>query len=382
MDILKSRAWAEIDLAAITHNFREFRQLADRQADGSRIRIMGVVKADAYGHGAIPVSRALMDAGANCLGVATLDEAIALRGAGLSGPILILGTTVPWRAGEVVQHGLAQTVYDEALLAALAMAADKSGKDARIHVKVETGMTRLGVPWPQAADFIRRVDRTGGIRLEGIFSHLATADERENPFAELQFDRFRQVLSALESGLRSRPIRHICNSAAAIHFPDMHLDMIRPGISLYGYLASSTVDPRKVTLKPALSFKTRIEQLHFIEPGVGISYGQHFVARRKSTIATLSVGYGDGYSRSLSGKAEVLIHGHRVPLVGNICMDHCMADVTDLAVPVSPGDEVVLIGQQGGQAITADELAAKLGTIAYEVTCMISGRVPRIYLNN
>jgi len=160
----------------------------------------------------------------------------------------------------------------------------------------------------------------------------------------------------------------------------MHLDMIRPGISLYGYLASSSVNPHMVSLKPALSFKTRVEQLHRVEAGASISYGQHFIAGRESTIATLSVGYGDGYSRLLSGKASVLIHGKFFPLVGSICMDHCMADVTDMAQPISPGDEVVLIGQQDGQTITANDLATQMGTISYEVTCMISGRVPRILL--
>ena len=307
MDPLKSRAWAEVDLNAIRHNFREFRRLADQSASISPVQVMGVVKADAYGHSAVPVARALLAEGAESLGVATLDEAVDLRMSDIVAPILILGTTVPWRAEEVVRHDLIQTVYDDALLKALAAEAEKAGRPARVHVKIETGMTRLGLPWMQAAPFIRMADRMPGIRLEGIFSHLATADDRENPFAELQFDRFRQVLSELETQLRSRPIRHICNSAAAIHFPEMHLDMIRPGISLYGYLASGTVDPKVVSLKPALSFKTRVEQLHRVEPGASISYGQHFVTTRESSIATLSVGYGDGYSRLLSGKAHVLI---------------------------------------------------------------------------
>jgi alanine racemase len=366
----------EVNLDAIGHNVQQFL----RHLPGGT-RIMAVVKADAYGHGAVPVARAALEAGATYLGVAFVDEGVELRQAGIEAPILVLGYTPPQAAEYAIRHGLTLTVFSRESLEAADRAAARLNVPARVHVKVDTGMGRLGIKPHEAHDFIRLVLQCRSVELEGLFTHFATADERDKSYALYQERSFARLVEDLErQGIRI-PLVHIANSAGAIELPDRVYDMVRLGISMYGYYPSAEVDRSVVDLKPALSFKTRVVHLHRPAKGTGISYGKTYSARGDEWIAVIPVGYADGFSRLLSGQGFALINGKRVPVVGRVCMDQMMLDVTR-ALPVNIGDEVVLYGRQGEEEITVDEVADLLGTIHYEVTCMLSHRIPRIYLKN
>jgi alanine racemase len=343
---------------------------------------MGVVKANAYGHGAIEISRALLDSGADYLAVASLDEAIELRRATITSPLLILGYVNPSRVEEILKYDLTQTVYEESLANALSDAAVKSGKRVRIHVKIDTGMTRIGVNLNEAKNFILKIAKLPNIELEGMFTHLATADESDGSYTHMQFERYLCLAEELKHNGLEIPIKHVCNSAGAINYPHMHLDMIRPGISLYGCYPSAEVSRDKIDLKPVMSLKTEVIRVNEVQPGVRISYGGIFTTKRKSRIATLPVGYADGFNRTLTGKASVLINGQYAPIVGKICMDQCMADITDLSDRVRIGDEVVLFGKQKENEILTDDLASSIGTINYEITCNVARRIPRYYIKD
>lgn len=366
--------WAEVNLDHIAHNVREFRRILPAQT-----RIMGTVKADGYGHGAVQVARQVLAAGSDYLAVACVEEGAELRRAGIEAPVLVLGFTPPAAADEVVRWNLTQTVFQTELVDALAEAAAALGKKARVHVKVDTGMGRIGLQAEEAADFISAVQDRKGIELEGVFSHFATADEANKTYAQGQIVRWKKLLAELEKRRIRIPLRHIANSAAAIEYPDMAYDMVRIGISLYGLYPSKEVNRSKVQLRQALRFITRVVHLKTLPRGAGVSYGAARVQREQAVIATLPVGYGDGYSRRLSGKAEVLIRGKRAPVIGRICMDQCMVDVTGIE-GVSLGDEAVLYGGQGNDCISLDEVAGWAGTISYEISCGLGKRVPRKYV--
>jgi alanine racemase len=344
------------------------------------MKVMAVVKADAYGHGSVHVAREALRQKVDYLGVAILDEAIELRQAGIQAPILVLGYTPPAAVSLAEQYGVTLAVYSDEVLEAIARLGN-AGKRVKVHIKVDTGMGRLGVLPEQAVAFIERALQTPGAAVEGLFTHYACADERDKTYTREQFARFRRIVDTLSEKQISFPYIHAGNSAAAIDTPELSYNMVRLGISMYGLYPSAEVNRQKIDLQPVMSFKTSVVRVLTLPENSGISYGATYRTKGEEQIATLSVGYADGYSRRLSGRAHVLIHGQKAPVVGTICMDTCMINVTGIS-GVKPGDEVVLFGRQHGEVITADELAAALGTIHYEVTCMVSRRVPRVYLQD
>ncbi len=369
-------AWAEIDLAAIVHNLHELRRVTKPGT-----RLMAVVKANAYGHGAVPVSKTVLAAGADYLGVAILEEAQELRSAGISAPILILGFNPAEQALEAVKLDLAQTVSSLEGAEAISRAAVTLGKTTKVHVKIDTGMGRLGfLTGFDTAPEILKIARLPGIEVEGLFTHLAAADSVDKKYTYEQYEKFMEIDARLKKLGLHIPVKHAANSAAVIDLPDLHLEMVRPGVSIYGLYPSGEVDRNKVDLIPALSLKAKAVHVKTVPAGTSISYGRTFITTRETTVATIPVGYADGYTRLFSRKARVIIHGQQVPVLGTICMDQFMVDVSEVPA-VKIGDEVVLLGQQGEEKITADELAGLIGTINYEIVCMISARVPRVYVN-
>lgn len=376
MDYKLNRAWAEINLDNIAHNVKEL-----RRATSSKAEVMGVVKADAYGHGVKEVVRTLVDNGVTRLAVAILDEALQLRNNGVSVPILVLGYTDPVRADEIITHDIIQTVFSQDLAEALSAASIRLGRKVKVHIKIDTGMTRIGfMPGHGALQDVVGISKLPGIIIEGIYTHFASADESDKSYTWMQFERFMSFYCELARNGVQIPLKHVCNSAGLIEFPEMHLDMVRPGIALYGLHPSGKADMAKIALKPAMTLKTNVVRVKEVEKGTCISYGRTFTTKRPGRIVTLPVGYADGYSRLLSGRGKVLIGGEAVPVVGRICMDQCMADVTDLAFDVETGDEAVLFGRQGEREIPVEEVAGWMGTINYELVCIVSKRVPRVYL--
>lgn len=368
-------AWAEIDLGAIAHNLREIRRITQPQA-----RIMAVVKANAYGHGAVPVSQVALQNGVSYLGVAMLDEALELRRAGIDAPILILGYTPKEQAEEAVRHNVTQTIYTLEMARFVSEVGEKLRQRAKVHIKIDTGMTRLGfLPGAETVEKIKEIAALPGLSVEGIFTHFAVSDIRDKAFTRQQFKLFTDMCAVLEREGVKIPIKHAANTGAIIDMPETHLDMVRLGISLYGLYPSPEVDRAKVSLKPALSLKAGISHLKEVPRGVTVSYGRTYTTQEKTMIATIPIGYADGYSRLLSSKAHVLIRGTRAPVAGVICMDQFMVDVGHIP-DVAATDEVVLIGRQGDDCISADELAQLLGTINYEIVCMLSERIPRVYI--
>ena len=381
--------WAEIDLEAIAHNVCELRRCADPKA-----QVMAVVKANGYGHGAVEVARTALANGAEWLGVARLPEAIALRKAGFSAPILVFGYTPPAEAGCLIDFDLRQSVYSLAASQAYSAAAAARGKRIRVHLKVDTGMGRLGLV-PAAlrgasdgdaagSEFIREVAAIAGlpgIEAEGIFTHFAASDSADKSYANRQLALFLDLLQTLRAhGLEFR-LRHAANSAAVIELPESHLDLVRPGIALYGLKPSEEVNLAGISLQPAMALKTRIIHLKTVPAGTSISYGMTHRTSSPTVIATIPVGYADGYRRLLSSRGQMLVHGRRVPVVGRVCMDLTMLDVG--AVPdVQMEDEVVIFGRQGNECLSADDLARELGTINYEIVCDLTARVPRVYQGN
>lgn len=368
--------WAEIDLEAIGHNLSEVRRLV-----GSR-KIMAVVKANAYGHGALEVGRACLSQGADRLAVAFLEEALLLRRGGIDCPLMILGWTAPEDYGRALENDIILSLYNLDEARKLNQLAQSSGKKATVHLKVDTGMSRLGlVPSEKSLEIALEIMALENIIVEGIFTHFSKADEADKTYSYWQLERFLAFTEKIEKRAGKKiPIKHAANSAAIIDLPESHLDMVRPGIMLYGLKPSDEVDLAKVDLWPALSLKAKVSRVEKFPAGTRVSYGGTFVTQRETVIATLPLGYADGYSRLLSGKAQVLFGDSRFPVIGRICMDQCMVDVTSGPV-VHVGDEFIIIGKGKNDSITVDEIANILGTINYEVVCMISGRVPRIYIN-
>jgi len=362
--------WAEINLQAIAKNIRLFRKII-----GPKTLLLAVVKADGYGHGAKMVSNAALKNGADQLGVALVEEGAALREAGITAPIQILGEIPDSAAALVINHNLIPTVCSLRAAESLSKAASQTGVVVRAQIKVDTGMNRLGFFPEEVLPFLKRVRELPNLEIEGIFTHFAMADRPESLYTVKQFNKFKDLFSSLPD--RSL-LKHAANSAATILFPETHLDMVRIGISLYGLHASSATKT-KATLFPALQLKTKISSVKKLGTGEGVSYGLTYKASRPTKIALLPLGYGDGYTRLLSNKSQVLIRGRRFPVAGTICMDQLMVDVGQS--DIKPGEEAVLIGKQGNQEITVDEIAGILGTINYEVVCMINKRVPRIYIS-
>lgn len=365
--------WAEIDLDAIEHNISQFRKIIP-----TKTKILCAVKANAYGHGAVPVAKAALEAGADYLAVAFLDEAIELRNSGIEAPILVLGYVPPHALPRAIAERVILTIPDESYFDQIEMVANQLRQRVNCHVKVDTGMSRLGLMPADVPSLIKRVNHSKFVEIEGVFTHFATADERDKGYYEKQYRIFEHLVTQLQSSGFDIPIIHASNSAATIEYPNRSFDMIRLGIGLYGFYPSEEVRKTSVDLKPAMSLHSRVSMVKKVPKGTGISYGKTYITSGDEWIATIPIGYADGILRSLSNRAQVLLHGTRVPIVGRICMDQFMVNV-DAVQPVQVGDEVVIYGKQGKEEITVEELARWMNTIQYEVTCMLDRRVPRIY---
>jgi alanine racemase len=312
-----------------------------------------------------------------------LDEAIQLRRNGISVPILILGYTDPIRANEIIENDVTQSVFSHELAQALSKEAVKQGKKVKIHIKIDTGMSRIGfLPGYSAVKNVIEINQLPNIIIEGLFTHFATADEKDREYTLTQFERFMSICSELQRIGIHIPVKHCANSGGIIEYPEMHLDMVRPGIILYGMYPSEDVDKTKIHLKSAMTLKANVILVKDIEKNTSISYGRIFTTNETSRIATIPIGYADGYSRMLSNKGKVLIHGQYAPVVGRICMDQCMIDVTKLKYDIKVGDEVVLIGAQGDNLITTEDVAQSIGMINYELVCNVGKRIPRAFIQD
>lgn len=363
-------AWVVVDLDAIQHNVRLLRRRAPGQA------FFAVVKADGYGHGAVAVARAALAAGAERLAVYTCDEGVLLRRAGLRAPILVMGYAQPSEARTFVEHDLTATVVSVQQALALSAAAQSAGRRVPVHLKLDTGMGRAGVEPSAVATLAQRIASLAPLDLEGLYTHLATADEADPTYVRQQLAAFRWALDELERAGLSVRLRHAANSAATLAWPEAHFDAVRCGIAMYGLQPSRACsDP---ALRPALSLRATIVRLFDLQPGQSAGYGRTFIAQRPTRLALVTIGYGDGLSRALSNRGQALVRGHPVPIVGRVSMDQCTLDVTD-EPEVALGDEVVFIGRQGEAEITADAVAALLGTINYEVVTALAPRLPRLY---
>ena len=363
---------ATIDLAALVHNLNQIRKLLSEP-----LEIIAVVKADAYGHGAVPVARTLCQAGVQRLGVATVEEGLALRQAGLNAPILVLGAMLADQLEEAAANRLTPVLHDRESLSQTAAWAERRHVRMAVHVKIDTGMGRLGFrpeDLPAVAD---HQAWKGPLQLEGLMGHLADADGGNPSFTNTQLKTFQRAVAVLKARGLEAPLRHIANSAAIIRFPASHGTAVRPGIMLYGYHTLPARVPAP-DLKPVLSLTVPIVHIHEIRKGESVSYNRTFVAKRRSRIAVLPLGYADGYNRSLSNRGSVLIDGARAPVVGRVCMDMTMVDVTNIP-QASPGTEAAVIGRQGKLEITAADIAAWQRTIPYEVLCGLGPRVRRVY---
>jgi alanine racemase len=362
--------WLEVDLEAIAHNVRRVVDIV-----GPEAQVLAVLKADGYGHGAVRIARTALNNGAACLGVASISEGALLREAGIAAPILVLGYTPAWQARELVLNRLSATVFDLDVARALSRAAGELDSQVQVHVKVDTGMGRLGLLAGEVVPFVLDLKDLPALILEGIFTHFSVADSNPD-YTRLQIDRFRQVLAALSEVGVEFPLVHAANSAAILSLPESHFRLVRLGIAMYGLHPSAQVRCPP-NFRPALAFKTQVAQVKTLPPGSYVSYGNTYQTTGEQQIAVLPVGYADGFRRAPRHWGEVLVRGQRAPIVGRVCMDQTMIDVT--AIPhVRQGDEVVLIGGQGGECITAEDVAERLGTINYEVVSEILARVPRV----
>ena len=370
-----NRVAAVVDLDAIYENLNE---LKSHIRPGTRV--CAVIKTDAYGHGAVPVAKWIRKL-ADFFAVATVEEGMELRKNGIWEPILILGHTPASLYREAIELGLRMNIYELSQAEAISNIAVSLGKTAYLHMKLETGMNRLGFsPDEESLQAAETMSRLPGVCLEGLFSHLARADEADKTDAYRQLNIFQKFDTALRARGVKIPIRHIGNSAAMIDLPEFSYDMMRAGIALYGMYPSEEVSMDQVLLKPALRLVSRVIFVKTIEVGESVGYGGTFTAKRKTTIATIGIGYGDGYPRKLSGKADVLLHGKRAPICGRVCMDQLMVDVTDIP-DVKEEDEAVLIGRDGNEVITVEELSALADTFNYEFVCDLGKRIPRIYIS-
>jgi alanine racemase len=366
-------AWIEVDLDAISYNYDTVRSIV-----GEDTRICSVVKADAYGHGVYEVARLLEQKGVDYFAIAMLDEGVDMRKSGISKPILIFSSLMPNQAYYVLRYNLTQTITSYAMAKDLSDEAVKQGKTAKIHVKVDTGMGRIGVNYRHAVNLVKSIIHLPNIEIEGIYTHYATSDSEDKNFTLEQWNRFNTILDHLKKEGINIPIAHAATSAAVIDLPFMKLDMVRIGLMMYGLYPRNSMRER-IELRPALTFKAKISFFKEIEERMSISYGQNYYAEKGEKIATLPIGYYDGFRRMLAGKVEVLVNGKRCPVVGNICMDHIMVNVTQCD-DVKEFDEAVIIGKQGNEEIPIDEIAEKLSTINYEVVSSFGKRLPRIYL--
>ena len=369
---LKRPAWIEIDLSALEKNYNFIRGRIDEQT-----KIAAVVKANAYGHGAVRIAKKLSQLGVEYFCVGSPDEGIELRKAGIKDPILVLAEVLPMQYTDIIKGNLIQTAACRETLEALNKAGIKAAEKIKVHLKVDTGMGRIGFFPEELAEIYHLARGLKNIKVEGIFSHLATADEEDKEFSYQQLQRFNTALKDVKSAGFKLPLLHIANSAAVIDLKNTFLDLVRPGIMIYGLLPSGELN-QEANLKPLLSFKTKVVQLRKLSAGSAVSYGSTYKTKSKEKLAILPIGYKDGYSRLLSNQGEVLIKGQRAPIRGKICMGQTIVSV-DQIDNVEVGDEVVLIGKQGNEEISASEIAKLCGTINYEIVCNLSERLEKFY---
>lgn len=376
MDVNIRPVWAEVNLDNIINNIREIKKNINGE------EIIAVVKANAYGHGAIDIAPILVENGADRLAVAMLSEALELREAGIKVPILILGYTDVTFAEMLINNDIEQTVYSLDYAKELSKKAEALGKIAKIHIAVDTGMGRIGfLPSKKSVEEVVEISKLHNLNITGVFTHFSNADEEDKSYAHNQINKFNLFIKDLEEREINLGIKHISNSASIIDIEDAHYNAIRPGIILYGYYPSEYINKEKLKLMPALSLKCQVIHVKELKKGEYIGYGRTFRTERDSVIATLPIGYADGYIRGLYKKANVIVNGKLAPVVGRICMDQCMVDITDVG-PVKVGDEVILLGEDNGLKNNADDMAKLLDTINYEILCMIGRRVPRVYIKN
>src|SRR3989339_1291653 len=366
--------WVEIDLNALKHNL-----LAIKKQVGQHVKIMGIVKADAYGHGDYEVSRVLLNNSVEMLGIAILEEGIMLREKGIESPLLILGGIFEEQIDDVIQYNLTPTAYDLKLADMLSKKANYFNKIVKVHVYVDTGMGSIGMKYNKAVEFVKSLEDMKNLFIDGIYTHCSCSDEKESECTNLQIKRFRDILAALDTLKVCIPLRHMANSGAILGYPESYFNMVRPGLSLYGLYPSEDIS-RDIGIRPVMSFKTRIIHIKDMESGDVVGYGRTYSITKPTRVATLPLGYDDGYNRLLSNQGNVIIKGRKSSIIGRVCMDQCFVDVTNIK-DVSVGDEVVLYGSQGQETIPIESIAKQLNTIPYEVTCSISKRVPRIYIN-
>jgi alanine racemase len=365
----------EIDLSALRHNLEQVKGFLSPTT-----RVMPIVKSDAYGHGIVPVSKELVRLGADLLGVANVWEGVALREAGISTPIVVLLGISEDECSEVVQNNLIPAVYDLDIAQKLSEEARKRNRVQRIHLKIDTGMGRLGIRTDELASFLNAIRILESLEVDGLFSHLSCAYKPGEEYSRYQLENFKKAVSEAKKLGLNLSSNHIANSAAIIKYKNAHLNMVRPGIVLYGSPPSLAMQ-NDIQLKPVMTFKSQIVQIKTLPPDTGISYGRTHITHKETRIAVLPVGYDNGYMRSLSNKGEVLIGGSRARILGTICMNMFMVDISDIP-DVQVNDEVVLLGRQMDEIITADEIAEKAGTISYEIYCALGSRNPRVYKAN
>jgi alanine racemase len=376
MQKLLGLTWTEVNLDAIAQNVKNIKKLI-----GEKKELMAVVKGNAYGHDILEISSVVLENGATRLAVARLEEAIFLRKAGITVPILVLGLTLKPQAEFLVSYDITPAVCEFEMIEKLSELAVQMNKRTKIHLKVDTGMGRIGIFPDDVLRFIKRIKALKNVEIEGIFTHFSVADEKDKVYTEEQFRKFIEILTILEKEGIKIPIKHVGNSAALLDLPHMWLDMVRPGLAIYGLYPSKEVK-KSINLIPAQQFKTKIVFIKELPRGESISYGRTYITKRRRRVASLPVGYADGYNRLLSNQGEVLVRGQRVPIIGRVCMDQCMIDVTNLT-QVEIGDEVVLWGRQGEEMITVEEIAQKIRTINYEIVHLPDKkRVAKLFIRN
>lgn len=376
MDRLIRPVWAEIDLDKIEYNMRNIKSLAKDK------EVIAVIKADGYGHGAVDIAPVVLESGASRLAVAVLSEAIELRKNSITSPIIILGYTAVDCADDLIKYEIEQTIYDLNYAKELSKKAIELGKKAKVHIAIDTGMGRIGfLPNNKSVEDILEISLLEGIDIVGSFTHFSTADEEDKEYTNKQFSILENFFNKIKSKGINIPLKHAANSAAIMDLPQTHLDGVRAGIVIYGYYPSNEVNKGVLSIKPALTLKTNVVHVKTLEKDLYVSYGRTFKTERETIVATLPIGYADGYSRALSGKGKVIINGKFANIIGRVCMDQCMIDVTDVG-EVKVGDEVILLGKEGKLKFNADDIAEIMGTINYEIICMLKQRVPRVYKKN
>lgn len=376
MEKIMRPVWAEINLDTIATNTKNIKKLiGDKE-------LIAIVKADCYGHGAVDVVPTLLENGASRLAVAMLTEAIELRENNINAPIVILGYTPLYLGEELINYDIEQTVYDLDYAKELSKIALSLNKKAKIHIAIDTGMGRIGfLPGDDTVKTINEVYNLEGLEVIGIYSHFSTSDEKDKSYANEQLFKFKKVMADLKALGIEIPLKHISNSGAIIDMPETYLNGVRPGIILYGYYPSKEVSKDNLSVKPALTLKAKVAHVKELHKDMYISYGKTFKTNKKTIVATLPIGYGDGYPRALSENAKVIVNGKFASILGRICMDQCMIDVTDIE-NIKTGDEVIILGGEGDLKFNADDMAEALGTINYEILCRIKSRIPRVYIKN